>query len=479
LQEEVDGGLLITTPHKPTIVNAIGAVPKEGSDELRLITDASRPRGASLNSYMTVNSFSFDTVDTALDMVGKDYYQCKIDLRHGYRSVPIHPDDYQHCGAKWSFNGSAKPTYIMDTRLCFGASKAPEIFQKITSSVVRMMKRRGYTSCFVYLDDFYICSPSQEGARAAYDCLWKLLTDLGFTINRTKSVPPTKQLVFLGLMIDTANQIVSIPERKLQDLRQELSSWQCKKRATKRELQRLLGKLNWAARVVRSTRPFLRRLINLVHTVDRPCHHIRLSAAAKTDITWLRDFSMKFNGVAYWISSRPLPDHAMATDATSSATAAVHAGDYVYSDFRADNTELLPLPIHVKELHGVLIGLRRWHPAWKNKKVYVFTDNTVAMAAINKGTTRCMYSMPILREIYSILALNNIYLLAKRVDTKSNALADALSRMSHPPFYIKASQLLREWGIPCCPYSVCDPLQHMTLDSLFYLLQSWRGRNAI
>ncbi len=103
LKAEIQQGHLITTPHKPTIINAIGAVPKENCDELRLITDASRPEGHSLNSYMKLNPFKFDTVDNAVSLLGKDYYQCKIDLRHGYRSIPIHPDDYVLCGSKWYF----------------------------------------------------------------------------------------------------------------------------------------------------------------------------------------------------------------------------------------------------------------------------------------------------------------------------------------------------------------------------------------
>ena len=78
LQQDIDAGLLITTPHKPTIVNALGAVPKEGSDELRLVTDASRPRGASWNSYMSLNSFTFDNVDTALKLGEKDIISAKL-----------------------------------------------------------------------------------------------------------------------------------------------------------------------------------------------------------------------------------------------------------------------------------------------------------------------------------------------------------------------------------------------------------------
>lgn len=160
LREELVKGHVVVSDQKPTIVKAIGAVPKDNSPELRLITDASRPHAASLNSYMSLESFKFDGVDTAVGFLQKDHYQCKVDLRHGYRSIPIHPDDYRLCGSKWLFEGAARPTFMLDTRLCFGASKAPQIFQRITSSVIRMLHRRGINTSIVYLDDFYICAPS-------------------------------------------------------------------------------------------------------------------------------------------------------------------------------------------------------------------------------------------------------------------------------------------------------------------------------
>ena len=70
----------------------------------------------------TVTS-KYDTEDTALGFDDKDYFQCKIDLRHGYCSVPIHQDEYKLSGSKWVFGVSDGPTYLLDTRLCFVASK--------------------------------------------------------------------------------------------------------------------------------------------------------------------------------------------------------------------------------------------------------------------------------------------------------------------------------------------------------------------
>ena len=65
-----------------------------------------------------------------------------------------------------------------------------------------------------------------------------------------------------------------------------LSVWLKKKKAMKQELQQLIGKLNWAARVVRGGRKFLRRLIDLMCTLKRKHYHVRLSAEARADITW-------------------------------------------------------------------------------------------------------------------------------------------------------------------------------------------------
>ena len=37
---------------KPTVISAIGAIPKPDSDEVRLIHDCSMPEGQGLNSYV-------------------------------------------------------------------------------------------------------------------------------------------------------------------------------------------------------------------------------------------------------------------------------------------------------------------------------------------------------------------------------------------------------------------------------------------
>ena len=95
-------------------------------------------------------------------MLQPNYFMAKIDLRHAYRSVPIHKSNYVATGLQWHFAGHNHPTYFFDTRLAFGAKSSPEIFHRLTQAVRRMMERRGFKTIIVYLDDFLIIGETKE-----------------------------------------------------------------------------------------------------------------------------------------------------------------------------------------------------------------------------------------------------------------------------------------------------------------------------
>ena len=84
--------------------------------------------------------------------------------------------------------------------------------------------------------------------------------------------------------------------------------------------------------------------------------------------------------------------------------------------------------INYLELVAIYLSLYRFASEWKNQQVLCFTDNTQAMAALNRGTSISKSSMSVIRQIFWICAHNNIYLSAKHVTGESNLLADWLSR---------------------------------------------------
>ena len=124
------------------------------------------------------------------------------------------------------------------------------------------MRHRGF-KCIVYLNDFYLCAETEPACQQAYDVLTALLVSLGFTLNISKLVPPCTRLIFSGIEIDTCTQTLSIPQDKLTVLREDILAWQGKKSASKRSIQSLLGRMNWAAKCVRAARPYMRRFISV------------------------------------------------------------------------------------------------------------------------------------------------------------------------------------------------------------------------
>ena len=176
----------------------------------------------------------------------------KVDLRWGYRSVPIHKDNYEATGVKWKFENDENFTYFYDTRLPFGARKRPSIFQRITQSVGRIMKSYGYT-CIVYLDDFLVIEHSKERCQAGMSKLVELLINLGFTINWKKLDPPTQKITFLGIEIDSNRQTLRVPSNKLQEIKEEVKYWLNKKSYTKKQLQRIIGQLNYQDKIFTDT----------------------------------------------------------------------------------------------------------------------------------------------------------------------------------------------------------------------------------
>ena len=194
----------------PIIVNAIGAVPKRDSSELRLIMDCSRPLALSANSYMDLDHYKYTTVDEAACKAKPGFWLAKIDLKHAYRSVGTHPSSWKVTGMSWLFQGTTDINFLFDKRLPFGARTSPMVFHRLTQSVCRMMARQGFT-VLAYLDNFLIIEPSQQQCQIAVDTLVNLLQSLGFTINWSKVVQTSQSLCFLGVEMDTVNCVLRLP----------------------------------------------------------------------------------------------------------------------------------------------------------------------------------------------------------------------------------------------------------------------------
>ncbi len=428
IYKEIELGRYVIVPDKPTIVSSLGAVPKSTPNSIRLIHDCSRPLGKGLNSYASTETFKYATLDHATSLLPMNGYMSKVDLKSAFRSVPIHEDSQHATGLQWTFTGNTRTTYMKDTRLPFGASRSCFIFQKLSNAVVRIMSRRGYT-VVAYLDDFLVLESTRERCQAAHDTLLQLLQRLGFSINFDKVVGPCQTLTFLGVEVSSVDRTLSLPLDKLHKLQDLLQDWQSKTKVTKRALQQLIGKLNWAARVIRGGRTFLRRLIDLSCKLQCAHHRSRLTASARADIAWWSEYMSVFNGTVGFIDSIPVPSDLFSTDACSEGGGGFYGKDWFYVNWAASYPAHSQAHINIKELLTVGIAAERWAKSWSNSHIVVLTDNTTTMYAINKGTSHCSTMMLILRRLFWLSAVHNFHLTARYIRGADNVVSDCLSRL--------------------------------------------------
>ena len=222
------------------------------------------------------------------------------------------------------------------------------IFHRLTQAVCRMMANKGYI-VLAYLDDFLIIEPAQLRCRAAFDTLVCLLESLGFTINWTKVVYPAQRLTFLGVEIDTVMSELRLPDDRVAELLSLCKETNVKCKFSKLHLQRLLGKLNWAARVVRGGRIFLRRLITLANSVKRPHHRVYLNLGARADLLWWTSLLPAHNCKTLFLSAIPELPTPVLTDASTSGGGCVWDTDWMYVNWALDHPALYPLHINYKE----------------------------------------------------------------------------------------------------------------------------------
>ena len=265
MNDEIESGKLSRSLDKPKCVHAYGAVPKKNSDKLRPITDCSRPFGKSINDNISYQKMRYKTVDYASKYVRKQCYFASVDLSMAYRSVAIHPSHRCLQGLKWCFGSLDKNNYeyYVDIFLCFGCSSSPGIFQRLSSAVVRIMKRLDYKCVFVeYLDDFLIIGDTYKECLEGQLALINILIKLGFYISWEKVVSPCQRIQFLGLILDSNNMSITLPSDKIVKLESLLLDFMSKTKAKKKELQSLAGHLSFASTVIKGGRTFSRRVID-------------------------------------------------------------------------------------------------------------------------------------------------------------------------------------------------------------------------
>ena len=411
------------------------SVPKKGTNKKRVILDLS-----TLNKSILCPTFRMTTTQDVRNILPEGAFTASLDLKDAYWHIPIANHFRKFLGFRI---GTVKYRF---RAMPFGLNIAPRIFTKICKPILQELRRKGI-GVLVYLDDWLIWGLSVQQCLEFTKIVIRTLEKRGFILNFKKSrLEPSQCFDWLGIRWNTETCRFSIPRDKVKALRKDLKGFIKAKSLTRRQLERVMGRLQFASLVD----PLGKALLKSVN------HHLRQFARSqKRD--WLTVFprSLKVS-VSRWLrpgilsASLPLrhppPTWDIFTDASQEGW-----GAHSSRGHRLRGTwspTLRVCHINILELVAVFLAIKNL-PIPADTHIRLHSDNSTVVNCLNRmGSAR---SVPLNSWIISILRMLQVRKLvvsAFHIAGVRNVIADGLSR-SRP--------LASEWTLDSDSFqSICN-----------------------
>ena len=424
------------------VINPLFVVVKDGT-RLRPIIDPSR---SGVNECMTRLPCPLPDLNTILQHLPSEGFLGKRDLASGFHHVKLCTEARRFMAFRHPVSGALQRWVVLP----FGASQSPPIFVELTTAACAIFQtecdRRGLrVIIFVYVDDFIILGATHADVVGAFAVLDQLGTELGLewkaSKDRGKDVP-LQQLDFLGMLFDTVALEMRISADKRSHYAKDVSGLLTDAATgpvSRRTLQAVAGKLTFIARACRWGASFLQAVYDdLFSTLHRPPATVRLSSAAADDLMfWLSilgDVSSVWDGVKRCVVADLdlVRGEFLGTDGAivfSDASGKGFGAAWEVSEVQGEwGPEERGLHVAWLELKAVLRALQSWAASLAGRRVLVRCDNTQAVAAITRGSTRVAEGRLIARQIAALAIQFGFEVRAEHIRGVDNGRADRLSR---------------------------------------------------
>jgi len=382
LLEEIKQGRIVGPfVKKPgnLICSPLALIPKSEKGKFRLIHDLSYPKGKSVNDSISrqFTEVHYDSIDTIVEKVkqcGRHSLMAKTDIENAFRLIPIHHADRFLLGFSWEFQ--TQKQFFMDACLAMGLNISCQIFTRFSNALQWIMETKYGANVSHIIDDFCFVGPSDSNlCKSSLENFLTVCRHIQIPIKYEKTVTPTTKLIIYGIEVDSENMIIRLPQDKVEKIKRKLSEIQKKRKITLKQLQSIIGLLNFACGCIVPGRAFLRRLYDLTKGVTRPSHFIRLNMEARADFNMWGVFMQSFNGRCMflqddWVDSQMLH---LYTDASSKIGFSAVFGSEWVADIWQDSFK--EHHINVLELIPIVIAVAVWGKKMSNHKIKFHSDN--------------------------------------------------------------------------------------------------------
>ena len=450
-EELINGGLagpFQKAPWWDSVVSPLMTAPKK-PDSRRTVFDATYGEN-SLNNATPSDCYlgqpciyTFPKLEDFRKLVfrcGRYSFLWKRDLSRFFLQIPMDPNEYHRVCLVW------RGLVFFFLGLAFGLRHSGLQGQRLTDAVSWIHRRRGLETCdesmfnvVNYSDDLGGVEETEARALESFSLLATLFEDLGLDESLKKAEKPCHQMVYLGVMFDSVAMEMRVPPDKLSEIKAEIKLWTRKTTITKRNLQSLLGKLFWVAKVVKFARVFMGRLLQQLRTMgnSKDTFKVKLNDESRKDLKWWERYLDHFNGIQLIVDEDPFllnldqmmdrPADLCAGDATPTGAGAWH-DKFFWSRELPDLLKDPKTPIHLKEFWAVIVSARLWGDSWSGRSVVIWCDNDAVVDTIVHKKPRDPALLSLLREFLHIVVTKKFFPVLRKIGTKENSLADFISR---------------------------------------------------
>lgn len=328
------------------IVSPAFFIEKKNGD-LRLVVDYRE-----VNKYLQDDPWVIPNIEDSLTRIGSNKFYSKLDLAQGFNQIEI--DDESKIITSFFLMGQQ----YQYKRIPFGIKPGPKLFQRYVSNLLGDIE-----NVFVYIDDIIIYGKTKEEHNIAFKNVLKVLYNSKIKINFEKAVILQNKIEILGYMID-ADGIYP----KTDYLEHKIFFKEIK---TKKDLQRLLGVLNWYRKFI----PDLsRKIYKITNMLAKTYKEIKLDKHMNTEL----------NGIKEWIRAQhkmSFPDYkkkfVLQCDASDIGLGAVltQEGKIIRYYSKKFSKAEINYTIVEKEFLAILLSLIKFKSIIQGSYVEVQTDS--------------------------------------------------------------------------------------------------------
>lgn len=400
-----------------------------------------------LNHFMPDRHFKQEGLKTVKSLLRPGDWMIKIDLKDAYFHMAIHKDFRQFL--RFVFQNQMYEF----TCLPFGLKHAPWLFTKLIRKVLRILRQQGVRLVH-FIDDFLLIGRDPQQLAHHAKLFLELFQKLGFVIHPEKSMlRPTQSIEFLGLVWDTNEGLIRLPEMKRRHLQRLAKRLLRSNQNRLRDLARWLGQLQFAAHSLPNSRlrsahllQHQRIMIRRHHSWSQP---LILSSQARNELAWWIQYLDRPGTTPLFLEVQRRVIHGR-WDASKSGWggyARIHgrrvtaSGKFHWRDSQQGNNVREALA----QLYGWKQIIETHVPAHQRRKLLIRagSDNATWVRYIQKQGGRLLHLNQPVHQLFLWAQQFDIRIQAYHVPGVQNRLADRLSRRFRNPYRIHLHQ---EWA---------------------------------